>query len=75
MIKQLDAEGIFDNKIVTQVVPAETFYKAENDHQDYFNNNSSQPYCAFVIQPKLNKFIKEFKEKRLYNSKQRQFFC
>lgn len=63
MIKQLDAEGIFDHKIVTQVVPVETFYKAEGYHQDYFNNNSSQPYCAFVIQPKLNKFIKEFKEK------------
>lgn len=63
MIKQLDAEGIFDNKIVTQVVPEETFYKAEDYHQDYFNNNSDQPYCAFVIQPKLNKFIKEFKEK------------
>jgi len=63
MIKQLEAEGIYDDKIVTQVVPAETFYKAEAYHQDYFNNNSSQPYCAFVIQPKLNKFIKEFKEK------------
>lgn len=63
MVKQLEAEGIYDDKIVTQVVPAETFYKAEAYHQDYFNNNSSQPYCAFVIQPKLNKFIKEFKEK------------
>ncbi len=63
MIIKLDAEGIFDHKIVTQVVPTETFYKAEGYHQDYFNNNSSQPYCAFVIQPKLNKFIKEFKEK------------
>lgn len=63
MIQKLDAEGIFDHKIVTQVVPAETFYKAEGYHQNYFNNNSNQPYCAFVIQPKLNKFIKEFKEK------------
>ena len=63
MIKQLDAEGIFDQKIVTQVTPAETFYKAEGYHQNYFNNNSNQPYCAFVIQPKLNKFIKEFREK------------
>ncbi|MEX8548280.1 MAG: peptide-methionine (S)-S-oxide reductase MsrA [Mucilaginibacter sp.] len=63
MIQKLDAEGIFDQKIVTQVVPAETFYKAEGYHQNYFNNNSNQPYCAFVIQPKLNKFIKEFKEK------------
>ncbi len=63
MIAKLDAEGIYDDPIVTQVAPAETFYKAEAYHQDYFNNNSSQPYCAFVIQPKLNKFIKEFKEK------------
>lgn len=68
MIKQLDAEGIFDNKIVTQIVPAETFYKAEGYHQNYFNNNSNQPYCAFVIQPKLNKFIKEFKEKSILSS-------
>lgn len=66
MIKQLEAEGIYDDKIVTQVLPAETFYKAEVYHQDYFNNNSSQPYCAFVIQPKLNKFIKEFKEKTTF---------
>ncbi len=66
MIKQLEAEGIYDDKIVTQVVPAETFYKAEAYHQDYFNNNSSQPYCAFVIQPKLNKFIKEFKGKTTF---------
>ena len=63
MIAKLNAEGIFEHKIVTQVVSAETFYKAEGYHQNYFNNNSSQPYCAFVIQPKLNKFIKEFKEK------------
>ena len=63
MIQKLDAEGIFDQKIVTQVVSAETFYKAEGYHQNYFNNNSNQPYCAFVIQPKLNKFINEFKEK------------
>lgn len=66
MIKQLEAEAIYDDKIVTQVVPAETFYKAEAYHQDYFNNNSSQPYCAFVIQPKLNKFIKEFKGKTTF---------
>lgn len=63
MIKKLNEEKIFDQKIVTQVLPEETFYQAEGYHQNYFNNNSSQPYCAFVIRPKLNKFNKEFKEK------------
>ncbi len=63
MIKRLTDERIFDNKIVTEVTPATEFYKAEDYHQNYFNNNPGNPYCAAVIQPKLYKFAKEFTEK------------
>ena len=50
---------LFDNKIVTEIKQLDTFYKAEEYHQDYFQNNSSQPYCKFVISPKVNKARKE----------------
>jgi peptide-methionine (S)-S-oxide reductase len=63
MIKKLTAEHVFDAPIVTEITPAGKFYQAEDYHQNYFNDNSSQPYCSFVIQPKLNKFAKEFTEK------------
>lgn len=63
MIKKLTDEQVFDNPIVTEVTPAGEFYKAEDYHQNYFADNQSQPYCAYVIQPKLNKFAKEFTEK------------
>ena len=63
MIKRLTDEKIFDNKIVTEVTPATEFYRAEDYHQNYFNNNPGNPYCAAVIQPKLYKFAKEFTEK------------
>ncbi|WP_158827150.1 peptide-methionine (S)-S-oxide reductase MsrA [Mucilaginibacter lacusdianchii] len=63
MIEQLTKQQVFDKRIVTQVVPAVTFFKAEDYHQNYFVDNATKPYCAFVIQPKLNKFTKEFTEK------------
>jgi len=63
MIKRLTDEQVFDAPIVTEVTPAGTFFAAEDYHQNYFNDNQSQPYCAFVIQPKLNKFAKEFTDK------------
>ncbi|MDB5112479.1 MAG: msrA [Mucilaginibacter sp.] len=63
MIKRLTEEKVFDKPIVTEVTPASEFYKAEAYHQNYFTDNPSKPYCAFVIQPKLNKFAKEFTEK------------
>lgn len=63
MIKRLTDEQVFDNPIVTEITPASEFYKAEDYHQNYFNDNPYNPYCAVVIQPKLNKFAKEFKEK------------
>lgn len=54
-IRKLAASGTFTQPIVTQVVPATKFYVAEDYHQEYFDNNRSQPYCRFVIQPKLEK--------------------
>jgi peptide-methionine (S)-S-oxide reductase len=63
MIKKLTEEKIYDDPIVTEVTPASEFYKAEDYHQNYFAGNSTKSYCAFVIQPKLNKFAKEFTDK------------
>lgn len=60
LIQQLEDEHIFDAPIVTELSPESAFYPAEDYHQDYFNHNSYQPYCSFVIQPKLEKFLKEF---------------
>ena len=61
--KELDEAGVFDNPIVTEISPYEKFYKAENYHQDYYANNPYQPYCSFVITPKIEKFEKVFKDK------------
>ena len=52
-------EKIFDNKIVTEIKKFTTFYKAEEYHQDYFKNNQYQPYCKFVISPKVSKARQE----------------
>jgi peptide-methionine (S)-S-oxide reductase len=63
MIKRLTAEQVFNKPIVTELSPVSEFYKAEDYHQNYFNENALKPYCSFVIQPKLNKFAKEFLDK------------
>ncbi len=62
-IKQLDDEGAYDKKIVTEVSPYGKFYKAEDYHQDYYVNNKNEAYCQMVIKPKLEKFRKVFKGK------------
>lgn len=61
--KDLDESGAFEKPIVTEISPYTAFYKAEDYHQDYYNNNGSQPYCYYVIRPKLEKFQKVFKNK------------
>jgi peptide-methionine (S)-S-oxide reductase len=61
--RELDASGAFDKPIVTEISPFTNFYKAEDYHQNYFNENGDQPYCRFVIQPKVEKFKKVFKDK------------
>ena len=59
-IKEVEAEGVYDDPIVTQVAPFDKFYIAEDYHQEYFANNPSQPYCAAVVAPKVAKFRKKF---------------
>jgi peptide-methionine (S)-S-oxide reductase len=61
--KKLDDAKAFSDPIVTEITAASEFYKAEDYHQNYYNLNSNAPYCSFVIQPKLQKFKKVFKEK------------
>lgn len=50
-----EAQKLFDDTIVTEIQPLKDFYRAENYHQDYYNNNRNAPYCSFVILPKLKK--------------------
>jgi len=57
----LAASGAFKNPIVTEIKPLTTFYPAEDYHQDYYKNNPNQPYCHFVIRPKLEKLERKLK--------------
>ncbi len=61
--KELNESKAWDDPVITQITAASTFYPAENYHQDYYKNNSNQPYCSMVIQPKHEKFKKVFKDK------------
>jgi len=63
-IRELNAAGIWPAPIVTEVRPAAVFYKAEDYHQEYFRNNPNQPYCAYVVAPKVRKFRENFAGKR-----------
>lgn len=60
---ELNNAGVFENQIVTEISEIDEFYKAEEYHQNYYNNNSDQPYCSLVITPKLEKFKKVFGDK------------
>jgi peptide-methionine (S)-S-oxide reductase len=68
MIRKLEEEKVWDEPIVTEVVPLETFYPAEDYHQEYYKNNPEQAYCQVVISPKLTKFRREFSH-RLKNQR------
>ncbi|TAG98885.1 MAG: peptide-methionine (S)-S-oxide reductase [Sphingobacteriales bacterium] len=61
--EKLGKSGAFDNPIVTAIEPYKNFYVAENYHQNYYKLNGSQPYCYFVIRPKMEKFQKVFASK------------
>ena len=63
MISELNASRTWPNPIVTAVEPAAKFFMAEDYHQEYFENNSFQPYCQFVVAPKVKKFQQKFAEK------------
>lgn len=60
---ELNKSKAFDKPIVTEITAYTNFYAAENYHQDYFNLNGEEPYCRFVIQPKVDKLRKVFKDK------------
>jgi peptide-methionine (S)-S-oxide reductase len=63
IIRELSAERAFDSPIVTEVVAAEKFYVAEGYHQEYFEKNPNQPYCQYVVAPKVAKFRQKFSAK------------
>ena len=63
MIADLENEKIYDDKIVTEITAINNYFAAENYHQDYYNNNKNEGYCRMVINPKLDKFIKKYKNK------------
>ena len=57
LIEILTEKKVFKNSIITEIEKLDTFYKAEDYHQDYYQNNSNAPYCRAVIKPKLDKFL------------------
>jgi len=61
--KKLNEERAFSGPIVTEITPYTKFYKAEDYHQNYYNDNPSQGYCVFVVKPKMEKFRKVFQDK------------
>lgn len=63
IINTLNANKVYNNPIVTKVDPLKNFYEAKDYHQDYYQYNKNQPYCRLVIQPKLEKFEKVFKDR------------
>lgn len=60
---RLNESKAYPSDIVTTIEPFENYYEAEDYHQDYYNNNGSQSYCTYVIQPKVEKFRKAFSDK------------
>ncbi len=60
VMRELEESGAWPTPIVTEIRPASTFYKAEDYHQGYYRGNSQQPYCAFVVAPKVRKFTEKF---------------
>ncbi|MEZ3164564.1 peptide-methionine (S)-S-oxide reductase MsrA [Halorubrum sp. RMP-47] len=62
-VEALDEEGGYDDDVVTEVEPLETFYRAEEKHQDYFEKNPADAYCTMHAQPKVEKVRERFREK------------
>lgn len=63
VMREMTEEGIWQHPVVTEVLPYQVFYEAEEYHQEYFRKNPYQGYCAVVISPKLSKFRKKFRER------------
>lgn len=62
-LAETEAAKVWPNPIVTEIAPLDTFYEAEDYHQNYYRNNPYQPYCMYVIDPKVRKFRKSFQER------------
>ena len=60
---KLNESGAYDKPVVTEIAPYTAFYKAEDYHQNYYNENGDVPYCRFVVQPKVEKFKHVFENK------------
>ena len=67
--QKVEQEKLYKDPIVTKIEPFKSFYKAEGYHQNYFERNSYQPYCQLVINPKIEKLIKEFGQDVKENNK------
>lgn len=63
VVRELDAEHVFDDAIVTKIEPLEAFYPAEEYHREYYRRNPNQPYCRAVIAPKVAKLRSKYLEK------------
>jgi peptide-methionine (S)-S-oxide reductase len=63
VIREIEAEGIWDGRIVTEVAPLKNFHPAEDYHRDYFERNPGQGYCRVVIAPKVAHFRERFKDR------------
>jgi peptide-methionine (S)-S-oxide reductase len=59
-VDELEAEGVYDDPIVTEIEPLERFWEAEAYHQDYFEKNPNKPYCAANVRPKVQKVREKF---------------
>jgi len=62
-ITYLDKEHIFNKAMTTEIVKLEVFYNAEDNHQDYYNLNQEQPYCQYIINPKIKKLKENYSNK------------
>lgn len=63
VVTKLEEEETFDNPIVTEITEAGPFYEAEQEHYDYYNKHRNQPYCQFIIDPKIQKLKNSFADK------------
>lgn len=60
--EKIEQRGEYDDPIVTEIVPLEKFYTAEEYHQNFYNSNPKNGYCQLVIDPKIDKLMKDFKD-------------
>jgi peptide-methionine (S)-S-oxide reductase len=63
VVQSFEKEKVYDQPLVTEITPFEAFYEAEETHKDYFERNEKQPYCQFIVAPKVAKFKEIFKDK------------